>query len=1014
MRKPNRILLIMLICPGLFRHQGIAQTSVNVTFRFYPASESVIRAFVPGSFNNWGPNSNGIIAANAPSRMVWSDTLQCYVKIIPLNANTIYQYKFHEHPDNQWITDPLNPDVNTADNNNSIITARNGMLFQIQPKNGTILTDTTIEIVASVCVAKPDSVLPDLSFIELDGEILTSFQGAWTDSLSVLRYPLQNIDNGTHTVRLHVKTRDELNFSDSTTFTAFVKHLFFITPDQENVFASPKTLRWRVNLEGMELDSLVLREIGGRDSLFVPATESDYTARIECDYGQHCYVVRARETGGTLYASDTLTLNFPEPQLPEPEIQLSVQENMLVLTALANDPQNQTVSFQWRNGSANRIRIPGLDGRTGSHLELPIPDTPGDYAIHITAEDSDGNHNTTQSFFTVTEKDSVILPDMNTVPQWIREACIYSMFIRGFTGPGTIQSAANRLHYIRNLGFSVIWVLPVMDVEGVLDQNTNIGYNIVDFYNVEPLYGSNQDFRDFVSAAHDLGLRVILDVTPNHSSRSHPFALDARNLGPYSRYWDFYQHEIIPHNTNNLGQSVSPDGIVYYSDFSSALLNWNWEDAEARQYMIRVYQHWLRDYDIDGFRLDVYWGPHRRYGPDCFDLPLRKALRAAKADILILGEADGTGIGTESLYADQAGGVDMAYDWNLMWNLNNFPSISTLHEKLVNWGYRPGDNSYFLRFLENHDEWRVAQRYNSIEKTIPVSTSVFLSTGTPMCYQGQEVGMGFGLTGSKETLARSTVNWQNPPACILAPHYQKLAQIRAQFPQFRRQPADINKDGQINASDKSVQPRLSASSNSIYAFGRPWPDENAVVIMNFSGEKQEADIRLDSESWMEWVSVPAADTDYLFASNIYSNTSVPIPGDSETLHAVLEPYGVAVFILGKDKKSVNLPALSVNVISDFTSSLPDQCQLYPNFPNPFNQATIIMYYLEKSSKIMLEVLNIQGQRVKILASGVQMPGIHRVQWHAMTDQYQPAPSGIYLLRLATSERVINQKIILIR
>jgi len=1014
MRKSNHILIIVLICHGLFNHQGTAQTSVSVTFRHYPTSESVIRAFVPGSFNNWGPNSGGILAVDAPSRMHWSDTLNCYVKTIPLSVNVLYQYKFHEHPDNLWITDPLNNQINLSDENNSMIMVRNGMIFQLQPKTGAIISDPNIEIVAGICISETDSVLPNQSSIILDGVLLTSFQEAWMDSLSIFHYPLTGLINGSHTVRLHVKTRDGLDFSDSTTFTAYINHLFFITPGQDSVFASPKTLRWRVNLKGMDLDSVVLRKIGGRDSIFVPATETYYMARVDLSFGQHRFMVRARESSGILYLSDTLVLNFPEPQMPEPEIRLSFQEGMLICSALAHDPQNQNASFEWRNGSVNRIPLPNINGLTGSRIELPVPEEPGDYAIHLTAEDPDGNRNTTQTFFTMIAKDSIILPDLKTIPQWVREARIYSMFIRGFTDQGTLQAAADRLTYIRDLGFSVIWVLPIMDVEGDLDQNYNIGYNIVDFYQVEPLYGTNQDFRDFVYEAHDLGLRVILDVTPNHSSRSHPFALDARNLGPHSRYWDFYQHEFIPHNTNNLGQSFTPEGFVYYTDFSPALLNWNWSDAEARKYMIEMYQHWLRSYDIDGFRLDVYWGPHRRYKEDCFDRPLREGLRAAKMDILILGEADGTGEGTEFIYADMAGGVDMAYDWNLLGSVKSFPAISTLHEKLLNWNYRPGSNSLFFRFLENHDEWRVAQRYNSIEKTIPVSTAIFLSTGTPMCYQGQEVGMGFGMTGTKETLARSTVNWQNSPANTLIPHYQKLAWIRALFPQFRRQPVDTNEDGQINASDKSAQPRLSASPGSVYAFGRPWPDENAVVVMNFSSQNQEAVIDLDSESWMESITIPDVDVDHLFANNLYDNTYTFIPTDSETLHVALEPYGVAIYIISLDEKTVSLPALSVNIEQIPSSTVPHCSQLFPNYPNPFNSATTILYALSKTSHVILNIYNSRGQRVRYIDPGIQEPGAHHVQWNGHGERDQKLSSGIYILQLYLNDRIVHQKMILIQ
>src|SRR5690606_23348932 len=128
-----------------------------------------------------------------------------------------------------------------------------------------------------------------------------------------------------------------------------------------------------------------------------------------------------------------------------------------------------------------------------------------------------------------------------TVPQWVREARIYCLFFKAFTAGGRIADAIPRLDYIRAMGFNTVWVLPVMDVEGNIDQGANIGYNIIDFFHVDPDYGTDADFKEFVQRAHEAGLRVILDVTPNHSSRSHPCALDARTNRKYSRYYDFFQ-----------------------------------------------------------------------------------------------------------------------------------------------------------------------------------------------------------------------------------------------------------------------------------------------------------------------------------------------------------------------------------------------------------------------------------------------------------------------------------------
>jgi glycosidase len=127
---------------------------------------------------------------------------------------------------------------------------------------------------------------------------------------------------------------------------------------------------------------------------------------------------------------------------------------------------------------------------------------------------------------------------------------------------------------------------------------------------------------------------------------------------------------MIPHNTNGLGQSLDADGFDYYSGFSDQLLNFNWTDTDAQAEMINVYKYWIQNFGIDGYRFDVYWGPHRRYGEQYMGKPVRDALKHIKPDILLLGEDDGTGSGTEVIYADNVsagihGGLDAAYDFKL-------------------------------------------------------------------------------------------------------------------------------------------------------------------------------------------------------------------------------------------------------------------------------------------------------------------------------------------------------------
>ncbi|MDP2362980.1 MAG: hypothetical protein Q8M94_04320, partial [Ignavibacteria bacterium] len=136
----THFIILCLLVPFIL----FGQDSVDVTFRYKP-NPTALKVFLPGEFNGWGPNINGVISPTAPSAMTLENSI--YYKTVRLkvgggsttiNTKKAYQYKMHEHYNstgtiNSWISDPLNPQKNAADNNNSYIFVENPMVFQIEP-----------------------------------------------------------------------------------------------------------------------------------------------------------------------------------------------------------------------------------------------------------------------------------------------------------------------------------------------------------------------------------------------------------------------------------------------------------------------------------------------------------------------------------------------------------------------------------------------------------------------------------------------------------------------------------------------------------------------------------------------------------------------------------------------------------------------------------------------------------------------------------------------------------------
>jgi glycosidase len=209
-------------------------------------------------------------------------------------------------------------------------------------------------------------------------------------------------------------------------------------------------------------------------------------------------------------------------------------------------------------------------------------------------------------------------------------------------------------------------------------------------------------------------------------------------------------------------------------------------------------------------------------------VPVRGAIKHTKPDVFILGETDATGVGTETIYADQNGGVDAAYDWNLLHNVIQpfVVTAPTLNNYVTNFsqgdsmGYVPGPNAHFMRFLENHDETRIAVQYGSYAKTMPMGTMIFTVPGIPMIYSGQEVGYGLGITTPGLDTRRSIIDWNSAGKGLLTPHYQRLAWIRATYPAFSTQ--------------SMVVLPIAAAAGSMYAYTRPFPNQNGIAVENFN------------------------------------------------------------------------------------------------------------------------------------------------------------------------------------
>ncbi len=1005
-----RLCSVALLCI-LWRAEALAQDSVDVTFRYTIAGKTAVA--VVGEFNGWNTASSPMTNAGGD---LWVRTVRLRLGGNPsppsYGVPGAWQYKFWYTGASPWPNDPLNHHQNSADNNNSFLYVSDPTIYQLVPNQRMSIQSTSTPTISAYIFPKVGGAVDTSSLqLEIDGVVHEGL-GTMYDALTqqLVFTPPAPLPNGEHTVILRAGTT-----SDTVRFTTSAGFVQITTRGGFSTVHPVRTIRGIVQDTATATTVLLVRN--GTDTTRVQPAAGRWSAADTLSEGVNQF--RAiTDSAGVQVSSDPITVTYRVSRAPRGEVTAASGGGSVMLNASASaDPQGLPISsYQWLDDAATPL---GLSGKTGAAVTVALPSMPGEYYFGLIVRDQEALADTIRSYFILTSDGTIVNPTIAMNPEWARKARVYFLFPKAASQEGTLNGAAQRLTHIRDMGFSVIWLMPVMRNAYPINTGTGPGYNITDFYTIAPEYGTSQDFRNFVTQAHALGMRVILDITTNHSSRSHPWAIDARTFGEDSPYWSWYEHSIIAHNTNGLGQSTDQYGFTYYSGFSDQLLNLNWADPDLRQEMIRMLTYWIREYDVDGYRFDVYWGPHRRYGEAAMGKPVRDALKKVKPDILLLGEDDGTGAGTETIYADYAyqgvnGGVDAAYDFKLYFNqirsfANTENAVNALHAEVDNAGYFPGEHALYMRFMESQDEDRIVYFYSgafqidattTFQKTMPLATVLFTVPGLPMLWNGQEVGWGYGITGSKEARARSVINWNYQGRALLAPHYQKLATLRGAFPAFTEPKRDTNSDGVVNAGDASIFTRIPTGNPLVYGFVRPYNGQNGVTVVNVAGTEQGAVLDMSASAGLRFPD------DLKPAAPVYVNDLLSGEGTLTTLGALssvpvsMPAYGSKVYVVSLTNDSLKI----ANPITDVADSkpVPERFTVYPNYPNPFNPSTVIAFDLPVRARVTVTIHDILGREVARLLEAERDAGVHRVVWNAGLQGESVVASGVYLVRV-TSE-----------
>ncbi|WP_099469486.1 glycoside hydrolase family 13 protein [Konateibacter massiliensis] len=365
---------------------------------------------------------------------------------------------------------------------------------------------------------------------------------------------------------------------------------------------------------------------------------------------------------------------------------------------------------------------------------------------------------------------------------WWESAVAYQIYPRSFQdsngdGIGDLQGIIKRLPYLSELGIDLIWICPIYP-----SPNDDNGYDISDYQGIQTEYGTMKDFEELLDKAHELNIRVIMDLVINHTSADHPWFIESRSskTNP-KRDWYIWRDAKNGEEPNNW-ESIFGGSAWEYDEktkqyflhvFGKTMPDINWENSQVKKALFDMICWWL-DRGIDGFRVDAI---SHICKPDFEDIPnvygekyvssfckhmnqpgiidLLKELKEntfSKYDIFTVAEANGVRIKEVDEWVSSEKGIFHSlfqFEHLNLWNAEaeeEKVSLKKIKKALTKWQIATGNEGNVALVMENHDLVRSINKFGSPDQYLKESAKClalmyFMQKGVPFIYQGQEIGM---------------------------------------------------------------------------------------------------------------------------------------------------------------------------------------------------------------------------------------------------------------------------------
>ncbi|WP_237390598.1 alpha-amylase family glycosyl hydrolase [Fulvivirga sediminis] len=362
------------------------------------------------------------------------------------------------------------------------------------------------------------------------------------------------------------------------------------------------------------------------------------------------------------------------------------------------------------------------------------------------------------------------------ISSWPEHGITYEIFVQSFCdsnedGKGDIKGMESKLPYLQGFGVEAVWLMPIMPSPSYHK------YDVTDYKNIHPDYGTLDDFKHFVDSAHAHNIKVVIDLIINHTSSQHPWFQEAIKGGdnPYRDYFVWADKDSIAEEISKKETSFDSDNITqwhavnedttaehYYGFFTGEMPDLNYDNPKVREEVYEIGRFWLEEVGVDGFRLDAakhIYPDDRAEDSHAFWEEFKGEMQKVKPEVYLVGEVWAN---TET-QAPYAKGFSSLFNFDLAYSI-----LKSIEEGVDGAAFVAGnglemdlDKSLVERFkennealqkvnpdfivatfLSNHDQNRVMSVLEDDEQKAAVAASIlFTLPGAPYLYYGEEIGM---------------------------------------------------------------------------------------------------------------------------------------------------------------------------------------------------------------------------------------------------------------------------------